>query len=624
MVIILIGILVTIATIIPVITQMKHHPRGLIVCFFAEMWERFSYYGMRALLIFYVTSHFLFQGDRASAQYGSYTTLVYLLPLVGGIVADRWLGTRKAIVFGGLLLVAGHFGMAFEGKPNQQTLKYNNATYEFVETGKDDNGKRVLELKVGDKTFKYGPNKDGGIEFEGVTSTDVIPPVMAKGTYELGVKKITPWAEQAFFLSISLIIMGVGFLKANISTIVGQLYPEKDPRRDGGFQLYYYGINLGAFWATILCGFLGQKLGWWAGFGLAGVGMLAGLVLFVGGKKHLEGHGEPPNLDALKAKIGGLISRENLIYLCGILAVPVVYFIVQRNELVGKALAFGSLSVLAYVFWSMRKLSKVENFRLLLAMLLTIGSVVFFTLFEQAGSSLSLFAEQNSNMSMLPAPFALEFGGKQYAFASAEQMGMLTNLRPDHVRIDMGITPAQTQSFNAGFILIFAPIFSALFTFLGNKNIDPDPVKKFAFGMVCVGLGFLVLVWGKGAADSAFRLPLIFLFITYLFHTWGELALSPVGLSQQTKLSPPFLASTMMAIWFLGSAAAQFIGGIIAGHASTESVGGEVLDPQKALETSLNVFQTIGMWGIYIGIGFFVLSFFVSKWAYGANDTTNH
>ncbi len=272
----------------------------------------------------------------------------------------------------------------------------------------------------------------------------------------------------------------------------------------------------------------------------------------------------------------------------------------------------------------MRNLKKEENFRLLLAMLLTIGSVVFFTLFEQAGSSLSLFAEQNSNMSILPSPFTLDIGGVQYAFASSEQIGMLSNLRPDHKWIDMGITPAQTQSFNAGFILIFAPIFSALFTFLGNKNIDPDPVKKFAFGMICVGLGFLVLVWGKGAADSAFRLPLIFLFITYLFHTWGELALSPVGLSQQTKLSPPFLASTMMAIWFLGSAAAQYIGGFIASHASTESVGGQVLDPQKALETSLQVFQTIGMWGIYIGIGFFVLSFFVSKWAYGANDTTNH
>lgn len=624
MVIILIGILVTIATIIPVITQMKHHPKGLIVCFFAEMWERFSYYGMRALLIYYVTSHFLFQGDRASAQYGSYTTLVYLLPLVGGIVADRWLGTRKAIVFGGLLLVAGHFGMAFEGTPNQQTLKYNNVVYEFVETGKDENGKRVLALKVGEKAFKYGPNKEGGLEFEGVTSSDAIPAVMPKGAYELGVKKITPWAENAFFLSISLIIMGVGFLKANISTIVGQLYPDKDPRRDAGFQLYYYGINLGAFWSTILCGFLGQKIGWWAGFGLAGVGMLAGLVLFVGGKAHLEGRGEPPNVEKLKQKVGGIITRENMIYALGLLGVPLIYFIVQQNELVGKALAFGSAAVLLYVIYSMFSLTKIENFRLVLAMLLTIGSVVFFTLFEQAGSSLSLFAERNSTLNMLPAPFALDLFGKQFAFASSEQMAMLSNLRPDHVHIDMGITPAQTQSFNAGFILIFAPMFSALFTFLGNKNIDPDPVKKFAFGMVCVGLGFLVLVWGKGAADSAFRLPLIFLFITYLFHTWGELALSPVGLSQQTKLSPPFLASTMMAIWFLGSAAAQFIGGIIAGHASTESVGGEVLDPKASLETALKVFEQIGMWGIYIGIGFFVLSFFVSKWAYGANDTTNH
>ena len=621
-IIFLIGILVTVATIIPVITQMKHHPKGLIVCFFAEMWERFSYYGMRALLIYYVTSHFLFQDERASQQYGSYTTLVYLLPLVGGIVADRWLGTRKAIVFGGLLLVAGHFGMAFEGKPNQQTLIYQGATYEFVDTGaKNTDGKKVLALQIGGKNYEYGPNKDGGMEVKGLPEAAPVPAVMPKGTYELGIKSATPWAEQAFFLSISLIIMGVGFLKANISTIVGQLYQDKDPRRDAGFQLYYYGINLGAFWATIACGALGQKVGWWAGFGLAGVGMLLGLVLFVGGKKYLEGKGEPPNLDALKAKVGGILSRENLIYLCGILAVPLVFFIVQRNELVGRALAIGSAAVLGYVFYCMRKLTKVENFRLLLAMLLTIGSVVFFTLFEQAGSSLSLFAERNSSMNILPAPFALDMFGKQFAFASAEQLAALS-LQSGHVWVNMGITPAQTQSFNAGFILIFAPVFSALFTYLGRKQIDPDPVKKFAFGMVCVGLGFLVLVWGKGTADSVFRLPLMFLFITYLFHTWGELALSPVGLSQQTKLSPPFLASTMMAIWFLGSAAAQFIGGIIASHASTETVGGTVLDPQAALETSMKTFQTIGMWGIYIGVGFFVLSFFVSKWAYGANDTT--
>jgi proton-dependent oligopeptide transporter, POT family len=621
-IILLIGLLVTVATIIPVITQMKHHPRGLIVCFFAEMWERFSYYGMRALLIYYVTSHFLFQDERASHQYGSYTTLVYLLPLVGGIVADRWLGTRKAIVFGGLLLVAGHFGMAFEGKPNQQTLIYQGATYEFVDSGKSNaDGKKELALKIGDQTYEYGPNKDGGLEVKGLPSNAPVPSLMPKGTYELGVKSETPWAEQAFFLSISLIIMGVGFLKANISTIVGQLYKDKDPRRDAGFQLYYYGINLGAFWATILCGLLGQKVGWWAGFGLAGVGMLLGLVLFVGGKKYLEGHGEPPIPAVLKEKIGGFITRENLIYACGILGVPLVFFIVQRNELVGKALAIGSAAVLAYVFYSMRKLTKIENFRLLLAMLLTIGSVVFFTLFEQAGSSLSLFAERNSSMNILPSPFAIDLFGKQLAFASNEQLPLLANLRADHILVNMGITPAQTQSFNAGFILIFAPIFSAVFTYLGRKQIDPDPVKKFAFGMVCVGFGFLILVWGKGAADSAFRLPLIFLFVTYLFHTWGELALSPVGLAQQTKLSPPFLASTMMAIWFLGSAAAQFVGGIIAGHASTETVGGEVLDPQAALETSLKTFQTIGMWGIYIGIGFFVISFLVSKWAYGANDT---
>lgn len=612
------GIIVTLITSIPVIIQMRQHPKGLVICFLAEMWERFSYYGMRSLLIFYVTKHFLFDDARANHQYGSYTTLVYLLPLIGGIVADRWLGTRKAIIFGGLLLVAGHFGMAFEGKPNQQTLIYAGQTYEFVH--KDNNPRADLLLKLGDKTYEYGPNKDGGLEIKALPKDAPIPSVMPKGTYELGVKSQTPWAENIFYLAISLIIMGVGFLKPNISSIVGQLYRDKDPRRDAGFQLYYFGINMGSFWATILCGMLNETYGWWAGFGLAGVGMLAGLLFFTLGQPLLEGKGEPANPANLKEKIGGIINKEIFIYILGILGVPLIYFVVQDNELVGKLLAIGTIAILGYVGWEMRKLTKVENFRLALALLLTFGSVVFFTLFEQAGSSLSLFAERNTNLDLTPHAINFSLLGKHIILANSEQFKALAGT-DGSFWVNTDFVAAQTQTFNAGFILFFAPIFSAIFTYLGNRGIDPDPVKKFSFGLLCVGLGFLVLVWAAGSADYNFKLPLIFLALTYLFHTWGELALSPVGLSQQTKLSPIHLISTMMAIWFLGSSLAQYVAGWIAALASTETVGGEVLDPKAALETSLKTFNTIGWWGVGIAVIFFLLSFVTAKWAYGADET---
>lgn len=616
-IVIIIGILVTIFTSIPVFLQMKNHPKGLIICFMAEMWERFSYYGMRSLLIYYVTSHFLMKDNLANEQYASYTTLVYLLPLIGGVIGDRLLGTKKAIVFGGLLLVAGHFAMAIEGVPNQQTLIYNSHTYNFVHD-KDPESKKML-LQIGDNKYSYEINKNGDFNIDGAKE---IPNILPKSQYKIAVKSETPWAQDVFYLAISLIIMGVGFLKANISTIVGQLYKDHDPRRDAGFQLYYFGINLGAFWATILCGALGIRIGWWAGFGLAGIGMLFGLLIFVKGQKFLEGRGEPPNKEALKEKAFGPISKETATYIISILAIAIIYFVVQNNKLVGILLGIGSVSILAYVIYFMfTKLSKVENFRIGLALLLTLASVVFFTLFEQAGSSLSLFAERNTDMNILPSAINFSVFGQDIVFGSKEQIATLKIINPIWFNTEM--TPAQTQSFNAGFILILAPIFSAIFTFLGNKNIDPDPVKKFAFGLINAGIGFLVLVWAKDSADSAFKLPLIFLFLTYLFHTIGELALSPVGLSEQTKLSPAFLASTMMAIWFMGSSWAQFVAGFIAKLATTETIGGQVIDASVALNNSLHTFKIIGNWGIVIGIITFILSFFVAKWAHSANNTSD-
>ncbi|WP_397423132.1 peptide MFS transporter [Phenylobacterium sp.] len=582
-IVVLIGIVITLVTGIPVLLQLlKNHPRGLIILFFAEMWERFSYYGMRGILIFYLTQHLLFDDETAGAQYGSYTSLVYLLPLVGGLLADRWLGTRKAVAFGALLLVAGHLTMAVEGRPSTQALTYAGQSYQISAEGRMES--REVRLIVAGQPHAFGPAEGGGLKIESLPASAPLPAVLPKGSYTIETQS-DPLGKTAFYLAISLIIVGVGFLKPNISTIVGQLYPQGDPRRDAGFTLYYYGINLGAFWASVLCGLLGETVGWWAGFGLAGVGMAAGFIVFVLGKKHLMGKGEPPVPEALTRKVAGPLNVEWLIYGLGVLGVIPIWLLVQSNQLVGWALGISTVVALAFIGWFLvARCDKVERERMLLAMVLIFGSVVFFTLFEQAGTSLNLFADRNVDL--------------------------------------QGISAAQTQSFNAGFILIFAPIFAALWAWLASRNLDLNPVMKFGLGLIQVGLGFLVVVWAQGMADDQFRMPLVILALLYMLHTTGELFLSPVGLSQITKLSVASIVSFMMAVWFLASSIAQYVGGIIAGAMGTETVGGQVLDPAAALATSIDGFNKLGWAGIGCGVVFIGLSYLIRHWDHGANTTT--
>ena len=623
-IVILLGIVVTLATGIPVLLQMlRNHPRGLIILFFAEMWERFSFYGMRGLLIFYLTQHFLFSDDFASSQYGSYGSLVYLLPLVGGIVADRYIGTRKAITFGALLLVLGHGLMAYEGSGASQTLTYAGATYEVDIQGRADG--RETRLMIGGQPYEYGPAEGGGLQIQGLPAGAAIPAVLPEGSYQMTEARDQS-AVNVFYLALSLIIMGVGFLKPNISTIVGQLYPQGDPRRDSGFTLYYYGINLGAFWASVLCGYLGQRYGWGWGFGLAGVGMLAGLIVFVIGKPLLQGKGEPPNPELLKRPVVGPVNREWLVYLVGVLGVAVVWFVIQNHDMVEWGLYLSTALALGFITWFVAvKLrgDKVARERMMLAMVLIFGSVVFFTLFEQAGSSLNLFADRNVDLGVTGAltnlgPLILATPA-QLAAAGLTQ-GLVVDGR---LWVDTGITAAQTQAFNAGFILIFAPVFAALWAGLARRGRDPNPVMKFGLGIIQVGLGFLVVVWGveAGLVNDAFRTPLIMLLFLYLLHTTGELFLSPVGLSQITKLSVASIVSFMMAVWFLSSAIAHMIAGQIAAAAGTETVGGQVLDPSAALDSSVESFNMLGWVGVGVGVAFIAVSFFIKHWAHGADDT---
>ena len=578
---------VTVVTGVPVFLQLRRHPRGLAVLFFAEMWERFSFYGMRGLLIFYLTEHFLFDDAFSQGQFAAYSTLVYLVPLVGGYIADRWLGARKAIAFGALLLVAGHFTMAIEGPAATEALTFQGRTYSYRLEGRMDS--RQVCLEVGAGCYAVGAGPGGGLAIKGLPASATLPSVLPKGAFQQSQTRSGGFVD-VLYLALSLIVMGVGFLKANISSIVGQLYRQGDPRRDPGFTLYYYGINLGAVWASAVCGALGQTVGWSAGFGLAGLGMLAGYLVFVLNKPRLEGHGEPPDPARLARPVAGPLNREGLIYAAALTGIALVWLIVRQFEMMGWLLGAAWLVVLGYLVWEMTRLGQAGRERLMLALVLVAGSIVFFTLFEQAGTSLNQFAERNT---ALPSN------------------GFWT------------ITPAQTQTFNAGFILIFAPAFAWLWARLGQRGRDPNPLVKFGLGLIQVGAGFFVLVWGARYADAAFRTPVIFLALAYLLHTTGELCLSPVGLSEMTKLAPARMISTVMAVWFLASSAAEWLAGNVARLTQAETVGGRVLDPGKALATYTHVFQTIGLWGAGAGVLLLALSPWLKHWAHGVDDTVS-
>ena len=580
------SIVVTLVTAVPVLMQLRQHPKGLRVLFFAEMWERFSYYGMRGILVFYLTQQFLWDDKAASGQYGAYTTLVYLTPLLGGFLADRFLGSRKAVAFGALLLVVGNIGMAVQGKPANQVLTYHGAQYEFQIKGRINT--RDVKLMVAGQPYAIGPGAGGGLDIKGLPAAAPLPAHLAKGDYQLSVNDPNPIFKQIMFLALSMIIMGVGFLKANISAIVGQLYPQRDPRRDSGFTLFYFGINLGSFWASLIPAAIGESIGWWAGFGAAAVGMALGWLVFVFGKPLLEGKGEPSDPVAMAKPVLGPLNGEWAIYLLGIVGIGAVFFIVQSFVVVTWLWALGAAVTLAYLGWFMAtKCTKEERERLMLAIVLILGSVVFWALYEQGGTSLNQFADRNVDLS-------IGFGHQ--------------------------MPSASVQGFQASWILIFAPVFAAIWTWLGARGRDPNPMLKFALGLLLVGASYFVIVAAAPFA-IAYKIPLLIVALAYLAQTTGELCLSPVGLSQMTKLAPAALTSTMLATWFLGTSGAQLLAARIAQATASETIGGQVLDAGKSLATYVHVFTLIGSGGLAAGVLFLVLSPFLKHWAHGASDT---
>lgn len=548
------------------------HPKGLAVLFFTEMWERFSFYGMRAMLTLYLIQHFLIGPREAQGIYAAYGSLVYLMPVIGGLIADRYLGSRKAVTIGAVLLVLGHFGMAFEGSGSRQYISLEGQRYEVVADGRGEGRNLDLVTPSGEKVR---------VEFsgEGMTIADGarvgLPNSVPEGGYQESVVQ-EPLYVQILYLSLALIIVGVGFLKANISTIVGAIYAKTDPRRDQGFTIFYMGINLGSLLATALCTWLGFTYGWKYGFGLAGFGMLAGLVTFLWGQKYLYGKAEPRDPAVLGRKVGP-VSLEALIYILGLLAVIPMWLLIGQHDLVTTTLSIGApLIFLGMFLWVGGTLKGHERSRMLVALILIVFSVLFWTLFEQAGSSLTLYADQNSDLSV----FGL-----------------------------FSINAGQTQLFNPGLIVLLGPLFAGLWAWLASRGKEPSTAVKFGLGLVQVGLGFLILNIGiTYFVGAEYRVPLIWLFLAYLLHTTGELCLSPVGLSMITRLSVARVVGLMMGVWFLSSALAHTLAGLIAQSTSSDTVAGVVKDPELQLSNYASVFQTIGWIGVAIGVVLVLLS----------------
>jgi POT family proton-dependent oligopeptide transporter len=474
------------------VAEQQGQPKEIWILFIVEMWERFSYYGMRSLLIFYMTKTFLFGDDKSYAIYGSYTALVYLTPVFGGIVADRLLGYRKAVTVGALLMAAGHFCMA------------------------------IQQVSV-------------------------------------------------FYLALSLLIIGNGFFKPNMSTVVGKLYKEGDPRRDGGYTIFYMGVNVGAAAAPIACGLVGDRLGLHYGFTLAGFGMLAGLFIFLASQKRFAGIAEPPDPVDLKRAVMAGINKEMLVYIGGAACVLLTWKLIQLPDVVGWLLTIlgGGMfaAVIAYSFTR----EHVSRDRLWVALGLTAISIVFWAFFEQAGSSLNLFADRNVDKTVLgfdvPAPVM--------------------------------------QSINPIFIILLGPIFAWLWVALDRRKLNPSIPLKFGLGIVQLGLGFVALYYGAYVSQTDGMVALSWLVLGYFLHTTGELCLSPVGLSMISKLAPPKMGAMMMGMWYLAIAFAQYAAGLIAQLTGVRGQDVEASAEFAAIDTVMiygNVFGKIAIVAIVVGL----------------------
>lgn len=559
------------------------HPRGLVILFFTEMWERFSYYGMRGLLIFYLTEHFLFSQERSSIIYGAYTALVYVMTIIGGTLADKYLGSRKAVTFGAILLVLGHLGMAFEGNGSTEILTYNGVEYVVGLDARGGDGNQIISSEQGVSIVTFN---DGATQMLITNPENVgLPAAIAVTDYTTRTETEALYVN-GLYLSLALIIAGVGFLKANISSIVGSLYGFGDARRDSGFTIFYMGINLGAFISSILCGFLGITYGWKYGFGLAGVGMIIGLAVFLKYQHWLEGKAEPPSIEKLKEKVIGPINIEMMCYLAGIGIIAVSMLMVMNAHLIDETYV-GILGIIVFAFmlgYAFFACDKTERNRMLAAIYIILAQIPFWALFEQAGTSLNLFTGSLVDRSMLgftvPAPVF--------------------------------------QSLNSMFIIFFAPLLAILWIRLDKHNLNPSSPIKFALGVFMAGLGFLSLVAGMKISGGTGLTAVYFIFLIYWIHTMGELMVSPVGLSVVTKLAPTRVVGMTMGAWFLYSGLSNYLAGVIASTTGAETIGGQLTDVAAAKANYISVYTQVGYIAIGIAVAMLVISPVIKKMMEGA------
>ena len=534
-------------------SELFGHPKGLFYLFFAELWERFSYYGMRALLTLYMVNEFFsWMTDEAYREevsfgiFAAYGSLVYATPVLGGMIADKFIGFKKSIMLGGILMALGHFFMAFyfdEGLLGFNATSINN----FF-----------------------------------------------------------------FYAALALLIIGNGFFKPNISSMVGRLYPEGDDRRDSGFTIFYMGINAGAFLAPLACGWLGYEFGWHYGFGAAGVGMIVGLLVFMKGMNDgiFGDNGNQPT-EYVEKKMFGL-RTDYFFYLVAVLMVPVAAFLVKNNAmevLEGMALHSSILSLLGIIILGiiakkMTELSKMEVFRLISVLVLTLLITVFWSFFELAGTAITLFAERNVNLTLLNA--------------------------------------SQTNAINPGYIIFLAIPFSMMWVYLSKTQRNPITPIKFALGILQLGLGFLVFAMSAQFMDDAGKTPFMFLMIGYLLLTTGELFISPIGLSKVTELSPKSMTAFMMGVYFLSSSYAHYISGAIAKLTTSTEAG---TAPEPGFMTSMiekvtgfagatttstsesvlsllsytSVFTQVGIVAIGMAIVSFMITPVLKKWMHGVH-----
>lgn len=586
------------------------HPRKLFILFATEMWERFGYYGMRAILLLYLTKHFLFEQKEGVAIYTAYVSLVYLTPLAGGLIADKILGSRNALKLGAALMAIGYFMLSFGGPPAKEFIVYQGQSYQVVAGAPNtpQASDAFLQTPSG-ALLKIGPGPDGGMALGGDPEAG-LPSVLPKGGYEKRVERDAGYLFLALF-ALATIIIGNGFFKPNISTMVGDLYTPGDKRRDSAFTIFYMGINTGSLLGQILLPNMRVALGFSAPFMAAAIGLVIALAIAFITDKTMARYGAPPDVDRLRRPALMGLPLGWLVVVLGVLSILPAYVLmandpgvasailsvtpealrpfVQKSPLVGWLLMGGGAACFTALFvFSLAKLQKVERERMLVALILTVFSILFWALFEQAGTSLTLFADQNTDRHIL----------------------------------GWNMPPEQAHFFNPLFIVLLAPVFSWMWQALARRGLEPSTPVKFALGLMLVGAGFLVLVGGSATANPSALVGLQWLALTYLIHTLAELFLSPVGLSMITRLSVPRLVGLMMGAWFLSSAMAQYVGGIIAQFMASETAGGKVLDPHASMSKAVDVFTKIGWLAVGVGVVVLLLSPVLRRWMHDTPPPT--